>query len=81
MKIFIKSISTLLALLMMLGSMTVLSAITVSAAETTEEGEEVVEKTAATIDYTTEVFKTPEEALQWMVLYEENENLQFYKDD
>ena len=78
MKIFIKSISTLLALVMMLGSMTALSVITVSAAETAEDGEEVVEKTAATIDYTTEVFKNPEEALQWMVLYEENENLQFY---
>ena len=79
MKMLIKSISTLLAVLMLLGSMAAFSVLTVSAAETDEATEEeVVKKTAATIDYTTEVFKRPEDALQWMELYDENDNLQFY---
>lgn len=76
MKILTKSISTLLAVLMLLGSMTCLSVLNVSAADKTDETE--VEKTAATIDYTTEVFKNPEEALQWMQLYMENENYEFW---
>ncbi len=77
MKILTKSISTLLAVLMLLGSLAGLSVLSVSAADATTEGE-TVEKTAATIDYTTEVFNNPEEALQWMEKYLENENLEFW---
>ena len=63
MKLFIKSMSTLLAVLMMLGAITTLSVFSVSAADDKEEEEEgeVIEKTAETINYTTEVFKNPVE--------------------
>ena len=75
MKLFVKSMSTLLAVLMMLGAITTLSVFSVSAADDKKEEEgEVIEKTAETINYTTEVFKNPEEAIQWMVPYLENDN-------
>ena len=77
MKLFMKSISTLLAVLMMLGSFTVLSVFSVSAADKNETTEPV-EKTAETIKYTQEVFKNPEEALAWMVPYLENDNFIMY---
>ena len=72
--------STLLAVLMMLGAFTTLSVFGASAADekTEEEEGEVVEKTAETINYTTEVFNNPEEALQWMVPYLENDNFIMY---
>ena len=78
MKLFIKSISTLLAVLMMLGSFTVFSVFGVSAADKKDETTEPVEKTAETIKYTQEVFKNPEEALAWMVPYLENDNFIMY---
>ena len=78
MKLFLRTISTLLAVLMVLGSMTCLSVLNVSAAEKEEE-EEV--KTASTIDYTTEVFNKPEEVLEYMTLYMENDNFQMYFND
>lgn len=79
MKFFIKSMSTLLAVLMMLGAFTTLSVFSVSAADDKkEEEEEVIEKTAETINYTTEVFNNPEEALAWMVPYLENDNFIMY---
>ena len=76
MKIFVKTLSTLLAVLMLLGSFTVLSVFTASAEEVEEE--ETVKKTVDTIDYITEVFKSPEEALKWMVPYLENDNFIMY---
>ena len=75
MKLFTKSISTLLAVLMLLSTFAMFSVFTASAAET---GTEVTEKTAETIKYTQEVFKNPEEALQWMVPYLENDNFVMY---
>ncbi len=78
MKIVLKSISTLLAVLMMLSSVTCLSVIFVSAAETTANETDEEEKTAATIDYTKEVFENPQQALEYMVLYEETDNYQLY---
>ena len=78
MKLFIKSISTLLAVLMLLGSFTVFSIFGVSAAEKDDETTEPAEKTAETINYTKEVFKNPEEALAWMVPYLENDNFIMY---
>ena len=79
MKLFIKSMSTLLAVLMMLGAITTLSVFSVSAADDKDKEEgEVIEKTAETINYTTEVFNNPEEALQWMVPYLENDNFIMY---
>lgn len=78
MKLFIKSISTLLAVLMLLGSFTVFSIFGVSAADKEEENTEPAEKTAETINYTKEVFKNPEEALAWMVPYLENDNFIMY---
>ena len=78
MKMFNKSISTLLAVLMLLGSLTGLSVLNVGAAEEKDGEAEVVEKTAATIDYTTEVFQKPEDALAWMVKYMENDNYEFW---
>ena len=71
MKLFMKSISTLLAVLMLLSSFTMFSVFTASAAD---DKTEETEKTAETIKYTQEVFKNPEEALQWMVPYLENDN-------
>ena len=78
MKKLIKLISTLLAVLTLLGSMTFLSALTVSA-QTPEPSS--AKDLASTIDYTTEVFNNPQEALQYMVLYEENDNYQFYMNE
>jgi len=78
MKLFVKSISTLLAVLMLLGSFTVFSIFGVSAAEKDDETTEPEEKTAETIDYATEIFKNPEEALAWMVPYMENDNFIMY---
>ena len=78
MKLFVKSMSTLLAVLMMLGAITTLSVFSVSAADDKKEEGEVIEKTAETINYTTEVFKNPEEAIQWMVPYLENDNFIMY---
>ena len=79
MKMLIKSISTLLAVLMMLGSMTAFSVFAVGAEEETGDTPALeTGKDPTTVDYTTEVFKTPEEALKYMVLYDENENLQLY---
>lgn len=78
MKVFLKTISTLLAVLFLLGSFSFLSVISVGAADTkTDDGEEE-EVTASSIDYTTEVFKNPEEALKWMELMDENENYEMY---
>ena len=75
MKLFMKSISTLLAVLMLLSSFTMFSVFTASAAD---DKTEETEKTAETIKYTQEVFKNPEEALQWMVPYLENDNFIMY---
>lgn len=75
MKLFMKSISTLLAVLMLLSSFTIVSVFSVSAADAKEEE---TEKTAETIKYTQEVFKNPEEALQWMEPYLENDNYIMY---
>ncbi len=78
MKLFTKTMSTLLAVLMLLGSFTALSVFGVSAAETTDKEEEEEVKTAETIDYIEEVFETPEQALEYMVPYLENENFIMY---
>ena len=70
MKNQIKFISLLLAVLLMLGSLSVLSIFSASAAEegtdkeTTDKKEEEVEET---IDYTTQVFTNPQEKLKTML--------------
>ena len=76
MKIFIRSMSTLLAVLMMLGSFAVLSVLNVSAAD--EEETVTVQKAADTINYVKEVFNNPNDALQWMTPYLENDNFVMY---
>ncbi|MBQ7378441.1 MAG: hypothetical protein IJW70_02025 [Clostridia bacterium] len=85
MKLQTKFISLLLAVLLMLGSMTVLSVVNASAAEegtgtgtgsTTDKKEEVEE----TIDYTTQVYTNPEEKLETMELYLTKGNYQLYVD-
>ena len=76
MKLFIKSISTLLAVLMMLGSFAVLSVLNVSAADEEETTETT--KSPDTINYIKEVFNDPNDALQWMTPYLENDNFIMY---
>ncbi len=83
MKLFIKSLSTLLAVLMLLGSFSVIftvfaAAADAKAAEPNQDAE--AEKTPESIDYTKEVFQSPEDALQYMVplLNSPNENLTMY---
>ena len=83
MKIQTKFISLLLAVLLMLGSLTVLSVVNVSAAEedketdTTDKKEEEVEET---IDYTTQVYANPQEKLATMELYLTKGNYELYVD-
>ena len=66
--------STLLAVLMMLSSFAVLSVFNVSADD--EETETV--KSPDTINYIKEVFNSPNDALQWMTPYLENDNFVMY---
>ncbi len=83
MKIQTKFISLLLAVLLMLGSLTVLSVFGASAAEedtgtgTTDKKEEEEEET---IDYTTLVFTNPQEKLKTMELYLTKGNYELYVD-
>ena len=85
MKIQTKFISLLLAVLLMLGSLTVLSVFSASAAEedagtgtgTTDKKEEEEEET---IDYTTLVFTNPKEKLDSMELYLTKGNYKLYVD-
>ena len=84
MKIQTKFISLLLAVLMMLGSLTVLTVFNASAAEdstgtgtgSTDKKEEEEE----TIDYTTQVYTNPEEKLATMELYLTKGNYELYVD-
>ena len=83
MKIQTKFISLLLAVLLMLGSLTVLSVFGASAAEedtdtgTTDKKEEEEEET---IDYTTLVFTNPQEKLETMERYLTKGNYELYVD-
>ena len=83
MKNQIKFISLLLAVLMMLGSLSLLSIFGASAAEetdketTTDKKEEEVEET---IDYTTQVYTSPEEKLKTMEHYLTKGNYELYVD-
>lgn len=82
MKKFLKTISMLLAVLLLLGSLTCFSVLNVSAADEDTEGEEEEDDgDISKIDYTTEVYKTPEEALALMTLYLENDNYAMYFND
>ncbi|MBQ7338098.1 MAG: hypothetical protein IJW40_06555 [Clostridia bacterium] len=78
MKIFLKTLSAFLAVLMVLGTLTSLTVLNVSAAATDEEATEEEVITAADIDYVKEVFNTPEEVLEYMTLYMENDNYAMY---
>ena len=77
MKIFVKTLSAFLAVLMVLGTLASLTVLNVSAAETEEETEEEV-VTASDIDYVKEVYNTPEEVLEVMTLYMENDTFAMY---
>ncbi len=79
MKIFVKTLSAFLAVLMVLGTLTSLTVFNVSAAEEEATEEEVI--TAADINYVKEVFNTPEEVLEYMTLYMENDNYAMYFND
>ena len=84
MKIQTKFISLLLAVLMMLGSMTVLSVVNASAAETGTTGgttsTDKKEEEEETIDYTTQVYTNPQEKLATMDLYLTKGNYELYVD-
>ncbi len=82
MKMFTRTLSTLLAVLMILGSMVGVLSLSVGAATTdgkTDGTEE--EPTASTIDYVKEVFEKPEDALKYMTPYLENDNYIMYFND
>lgn len=82
MKLLIKTLSAFLAVLMVLGTFTSLTVLSVSAADksedTTEEEETI---TASDIDYVKEVFNTPDEVLEYMTLYQENDTYAMYFND
>ncbi len=80
MKIFVKTLSAFLAVLMVLGTLTSLTVLNVSAADAKEETEEEI-ITAADINYVKEVFNAPEEVLEYMTLYMENDNYAMYFND
>lgn len=82
MKMLKRTVSTLLAVLMILGSMVGVLTLSVGAATTDEKTDATEEElTASTIDYTTHVFETPEDALKYMTPYLENDNYIMYFND
>ncbi len=81
MKIFVKTLSALLAVLMVLGALTSMTVLNVSAAESDETTDEEEVITASDINYVKEVFEKPEDVLEYMTLYMENDTYQMYFND
>ena len=74
-------ISLLLTALLLLGSLSVLSVVSVYAAENSSDGGTSGEETTTKVDYTKKVYATPEEKLATMRLAFTKGNFELYVDD